>query len=129
MSEEEKKAIEYFKNNALVRIENEQIVASGNAYKVVILNLIDRLQKELEQEKEKAYKKEYFEEVASELQKENEAYKREIELQGYVTLNYISKDKIKELALEIHNILDKNGMTRLYQVLIDSKFEDLLKEN
>ena len=53
MNKEEQEAIEYLKNNALVRIENEQIVASGNAYKVVILNYISKLQKELEYYKEK----------------------------------------------------------------------------
>lgn len=49
MSEEEKKAIEYLKENSLVRIENEKIVAYGNSYKLILLNLIGNQQKEIEE--------------------------------------------------------------------------------
>ena len=38
-------------------------------------------------------------------------------------------DKIQELKENIHNILDKNGITRAYQVVIDEQFEKILKES
>ena len=50
MSEEEKKAIEYLKNNCLARIEyddfgNEKIIAYGNSYKYILLKLIKKQDK------------------------------------------------------------------------------------
>ena len=48
-TEEEKKAIEYLKENALVKLnENNKIVAYGNSYKYYILKLLDKQQKEIE---------------------------------------------------------------------------------
>lgn len=38
-------------------------------------------------------------------------------------------DKIQELKENIHNILDKNGITRTYQKAIDEQFEKILKES
>lgn len=38
-------------------------------------------------------------------------------------------DKIQELKENIHNILDKNGITRAYQIAIDEQFEKILKES
>ena len=49
-TEEEKKAIEYLKENALVRLnENNKIVAYGNSYKYYILQLLDKQQKEIKE--------------------------------------------------------------------------------
>lgn len=50
MSEEEKKAIEYLKNNCLARIEyddfgNEKIIAYGSSYKYILLKLIEKQDK------------------------------------------------------------------------------------
>ena len=48
-TEEEKKAIEYLKENALVRLnKNNKIVAYGNSYKYYILNLLEKQQKEID---------------------------------------------------------------------------------
>jgi hypothetical protein len=41
---------------------------------------------------------------------------------------YINKDKIRELKQSIHNALDKNGITRGYQQIIDKSFDELLEE-
>lgn len=50
MSEEEKKAIEYLRKNSLVRVDEKgKIIASGNAYKIVILNLIEKQNKRIEE--------------------------------------------------------------------------------
>lgn len=42
--------------------------------------------------------------------------------------NSVHKDKIRELKEKIHNALDKNGITRAYQIKIDEYFEELLEE-
>ena len=48
-TEEEKKAIEYLKENSLVRLnKNNKIIAYGNSYKYYILNLLEKQQKEIE---------------------------------------------------------------------------------
>ena len=57
MNKEEKKALEYLRKNAIVRINidkngKEKIIAYGNAYKYTILNLIEKQQKEIEELKE-----------------------------------------------------------------------------
>lgn len=41
----------------------------------------------------------------------------------------ISKQKIKELKENIHNIMDKNSITRAYQIVIDEQFKELLQES
>lgn len=91
VSEEEIKAIKYLEDNALVRVnENGEIVATGNAYKMVVLNLIDKLQKENE-----------------ELKIDNKAlcemaFIRPIQLPYTTsftsTYDFISKDKIKNVV-------------------------------
>ena len=40
----------------------------------------------------------------------------------------IPKQKIRELKEKIHNTLDKNGITRVYQLEIDNYFDELLEE-
>lgn len=87
MTEAEEKAVEYLKANSLVRLnENNEIVAYGNAHKYYIINLIEKLQKEIEEktiiimagaEKVKQLEKEFI-------------TKQEIKE------NYIPKDKIRE---------------------------------
>lgn len=46
-----------------------------------------------------------------------------------INKNSIPKQKIKELKENIHNIMDKNGMTRAYQIVIDEQFKELLQES
>lgn len=43
--------------------------------------------------------------------------------------NGIPKQKIKELKENIHNIMDKNSITRAYQIVIDEQFKELLQES
>lgn len=170
LSEEEKKAIEDLKKileywQTIVDIKDPiEREIEMNMYSEEMpfyqikqaLNLIDRLQKELEyyKEKEKAYKKEYFEEVASELQKENEELKAKYEMARYRIdvideRELISKDKIKEIKgkeiSRIQKILGKlntndilNSYTKKYTDIDMSEYagmeinrvlEDLLKEN
>lgn len=42
---------------------------------------------------------------------------------------FIPKEKIIILKEKIHNVLDRNGITRTYQIAIDEQFEKLLKES
>lgn len=42
---------------------------------------------------------------------------------------FIPKEKIINLKQEIHNVLDRNGITRAYQIAIDEQFEKILKES
>ena len=72
----------------------------------------------------------------SELQSENETLKEIVNKnhetmldKRYVEMNFVSKDKIKETKEKVHWLLDKNGITRAYQLEIDRYFEELLKEN
>jgi len=60
--------------------------------------------------------------------KELEKYKKYYKTEKVVwsRKDYISKDKIKELKEKIHKVLDENGITRAYQILIDEEFEELL---
>ena len=37
------------------------------------------------------------------------------------------EEKIINLWIKIHNLLDQNGITRAYQIIIDKYFEDLLQ--
>jgi len=42
--------------------------------------------------------------------------------------NYIPKSKVKELKEKVHELLDKNGIARVYQIMIDKYFNRLLEE-
>lgn len=46
----------------------------------------------------------------------------------YIRKNYIHKDKIREIKEKIHNELDGNGITRVYQLNVDKYFNELLEE-
>ena len=48
---------------------------------------------------------------------------------GKAYYDSIPKQVIKELKEKIHNTLDKNGITRGYQLKIDEYFDELLKED
>ena len=92
MTEAEEKAVEYLKANSLVRLnENNEVVAYGNAHKYYIINLIKKLQKEIEKLKNKVIKRDndiiYLEETAE----------KELLTKIEVKENYISKDKIGEI--------------------------------
>lgn len=111
MSDEEKKAIEilsFYKENIreelypTINIEEEKAIA-------IILNLIEKQQKEIEELKEK-----------------NTHITKEIV--EFVNSHYISKDKIKRLRHKIHKELDINAITRGYQLIIDKYFKEALEE-
>lgn len=42
--------------------------------------------------------------------------------------NWINRSKVEELRKKIHDDLDKNGITRAYQISIDRYFMELLEE-
>ena len=46
----------------------------------------------------------------------------------YKNLYKKEKENIEKLKHEIHKILDANGITRAYQLLVDDKFDEILKE-
>lgn len=90
MSEGENKAIEYLKENSLVRLnENNEIVAYGNAHKYYIINLIEKLKKENEELKNKVIKRD------NELIDLEETAEKEFLTKQEVKENYIPKDKIR----------------------------------
>ena len=104
MTEEEKKAIEYLKNRLEILHNNTQW-ATENSIKV-ILNLIDKQQKEIEELKEnydELFKKYEMKKVLF-VRKDHNT--KELLSELYIrkdTLNddYISKDKIKEKIKEL----------------------------
>lgn len=109
MSEEEKKAIERVENNfykdlgkGISKFQKITLYENDITDIRTLLNLIDRLQKELEQEK---FKRGYWEERVNDLEKEK---------------NCVHKDKIREL---------KNKLDEFAYADIIEELEDLLKEN
>lgn len=110
MNEEEKKAVEFVKKRTkelkkYAKRENELV------YDDIILNLIEKLQKE--NESWKSYSEELEEEQieknnkncelefeVEKLQKENEEYSKQLDL-DYVDKNYISKKKIEDTIEEL----------------------------
>lgn len=83
MSEEEKKAIAHLE----WLLDDEILASEDEPYIEIILNLIEKLQKELNQEKEKN----------KELEQQYD------KLSKYFIENHISKDKIKEKIEELKN--------------------------
>ena len=115
---EEKKAIEYLKENALVRLnKNNKIVAYGNSYKYYILNLLEKQQKEIERLKE--HLNQYYD---GKLFTSNQLKRIEKEQNKY----YIHKDKIREKIEEIEDSL-KEDCIALHEFQRLAKI-DVLKE-
>ena len=114
LSEEEKKAIDELKEEINKPVEvpedrfNTFILYNIESAKIV-LNLIKKQSKEIEELKEKTKKCEYYEMVADELYK-----------------NSVSKDKIKEI-LEIEEKIDNEKLLSLLQTIVDenARLEDI----
>ena len=88
MTDEEKKAIEKLKEYTLCKIdENGNIEINANSYKIVVLNLIEKQSKEIE-----------------ELEKNRKVSQNFAKI---VATDYISKDKIKAKIEEIKKKRDK----------------------
>lgn len=147
LSNEEKKAIEYLKENLLVRAENGKIVAVGNSYKLILLNLIetqskeiedlkfkyqarkDRTKKEIEKLKEKNKKIEEINyrvnknllETAEEIVKLKKDYS-DMLLQE----NVISKDKIKAIIEDLEKEQEDNRKS-LYDAVNNLCFKEIDK--
>lgn len=118
MNEEEKKAIEDTKDILKELNKHKDKDFIGRLYYKnkpiedilqILLNLIDKQQKEIE-----------------ELKGINAIQKYRIEVIDEREL--ISKDKIKKLKELVHKTLDDNGITRGYQLTIDNYFKVLLGE-
>lgn len=114
MSDEEKKAIEYLKQNNIVEIQYdnyglESIHRVGIDEKQIILNLIEKQSKEIEELKKPKY-------VIN--CKTNEITK--------LTNDFVSKDKIKEI-LGIEEKIDNEKLLSLLQTIVDenSRLEDI----
>lgn len=60
------------------------------------------------------------------LKEEKEQYKNDYFNLYEQNKQYIHYSKIEGLAEKIHNKLDKNGITRAYQTIIDSYFDEVL---
>ena len=120
MSEEENKAIEYFENK-LKEFEKRlgtKITTEDNINIEIILDLIDRLQKELEQEKLKTG---YWEQRVNDLEKEK---------------NVVHTDKIKDKIKFLDKNIELQWANTSYNEIEVGKYqyaleiiEDLLKEN
>lgn len=67
-----------------------------------------------------------LEEENKALEEEKEQYKNDYFNLYEQNKQYIHCSKIEELAEKIHNELDKNGITRAYQTIIDSYFDEVL---
>ena len=96
-TEEEKKAIEYLKENALVRLnENNKIVAYGNSYKYYILQLLDKQQKEIEEQNKEINEKD-------KLLKFSRNYINKLEQDLFENANnyVVSKEAIREKIKEL----------------------------
>ena len=61
-----------------------------------------------------------------ELEVEKEQYKNDYFNLYEQNKQYIHYLKIEELAKKIHNELDKNGITRASQIIIDGYFDEVL---
>lgn len=129
LNEKEKQAIEYLKENALVRLnKNNKIVAYGNSYKYYILKLLDKQQKEIER-----YKR-----IAEMNLKDGEEFKNEMcehrcILKSEMKENYISKEairnKIKDLESYIYT--GENAPQDFLQYRVKAKiqgYKELLGE-
>ena len=46
----------------------------------------------------------------------------------YVESNFVEKYKVIKLKGKIHQLLDENGITRGYQLIIDGYFNELLED-
>lgn len=116
LNEKEKQAIEYLKENALVRLnKNNKIVAYGNSYKYYILKLLDKQQKEIER-----YKR-----IAEMNLKDGEEFKNEMcehrcILKSEMKENYISKEAIV-------NVLNKYAHEPIEESIVINFYKELQK--
>ena len=74
----------------------------------------------------KRYKE--LEEENKELELEKESYKHDYFDIYERTKRYIKEEDVIDLQEKIHKDLDKNGITRAYQIIIDKYFNKLLGE-
>ena len=122
-TEEEKKAIEYLKENTLVRLnKNNKIVAYGNSYKYYILKLLEKQQKEIEKLEE--HLNQYYD---GKLFTSNQLKRIEKEQNKY----YIHKDKIREKIKELENqkVSIKVGFEKIFETKMNNaKTIDTLRE-
>ena len=111
MSEEEKKAIEWLKNTSLDELEYENDMKSID----IVLNLVENLQKEIEELKKPKYLV-HFE--------NNKITKMEL------INDYISKDKIREIIAEYKKQLQSADTERTAIMLSNfiMVLNDLLEE-
>lgn len=104
-----------------------------------VLNYIKKLEAEIESQdktidnliEEQEEREKYvhsLEEENKELELEKESYKHDYFDIYERTKRYIKEEDVIELQEKIHKDLDKNGITRAYQIIIDKYFNKLLGE-
>lgn len=119
--EENIKEIEcFFKRNYFVNYDWTIIHRNSMA------NLEDSIEDILSDYKRVLKENEQLRTEVNSLKEEKEQYKNDYFNLYEQNKQYIHYSKIEELAEKIHNELDKNGITRAYQTIIDSYFDEVL---
>ena len=125
MTEGEKKAIEYLKENSLVKLnENNEIIAYGNAHKYYIINLIEKLQKENE-----LRRKDYIElhKIANDRRVEIMELEENSLTIKQVKENFIPKDKIREKIEEYRNEIECEKSYLEQGIICEEEYKDRVK--
>ena len=129
MSEEEKKAIEYikeFKNEVFEGVGNKSIMAKNID---ILLNLIEKLQKEIKHQKQqRKYWRDNFYEQQEEIEVLKEDLDKKVKALDIAMSNpdYISKDKIREKIEQLKEIADEDNLDVYTKIDV---LEELLEEN
>ena len=134
MSEEEKKAKEYikeFKNEVFEGVGNKSIMAKNID---ILLNLIEKLQKEIKHQKQqRKYWRDNFYEQQEEIEVLKEDLDKKVKALDIAMSNpdYISKDKIREIIAEYIKQLQSADTERTAIMLSNfiMVLNDLLEEN
>lgn len=124
MTEEEKEAIEYWKNYMDILHWNTQLASEHHMS--VLLNLIQKLQKEIEELKKP---KDNIQVVYC-----GRSYGKTFKAKNYITKEYISKDKIRDKIKELDDLNSKfsqrviNSKERYFTEMIQNILKELLEE-
>ena len=125
----------YYENEYEIQFRNSiwQIIFLKIPKKISISNILTMQELKAINEKCKELRmdinKQEHEEKIKELEKERDGIYADYQDLGKAYYDSIPKQVIKELKEKIHNTLDKNGITRGYQLKIDEYFDELLKED
>lgn len=102
-----------------IKILEDYIYGNKETMKELLVPAIENLLKR--------YKE--LEEENKELELEKESYKHDYFDIYERTKRYIKEEDVIDLQEKIHKDLDKNGITRAYQIIIDKYFNKLLGDD